>query len=292
MGRTEPLAISSRFEFPDLATAQRSANVDYHEPNGFDCGGGGGVDAASIPEPVGARRASRVLRESLSTWFPVHLGCEVAGPIGPPPGEFFWMSSSCPAGTRPVFRSGKWFPRTSFRLRSSRSWPPRNSSKFGAPGSRRTPTACSPASASDDFAWRGRILRRHHFLDVDRPVQFSRYVDEIISTSNLQLRSPAYLREAGSRNIFDSMSAQAIRIQHRWHEWVSKLLDDPLAKSILKDLKESGYAVPLFELCGRIDGSSPEAVRWAWIVDRLSRGFRGLPPDDVGIDGRLSSGGS
>jgi Helicase conserved C-terminal domain len=114
----------------------------------------------------------------------------------------------------------------------------------------------------DDFAWRARILRRHHLLDADRPSEFSRYVDEVFSGHELAMALSRALHEVG----FDGYLRldEALRrfvIQHRWQEWVAQLLHDPLAKSILRVVTESGGVLPLSALSGRIERSKPEAVR-------------------------------
>jgi hypothetical protein len=120
----------------------------------------------------------------------------------------------------------------------------------------------------DDFAWRARILRRHHLLDADRPSEFSRYVDEVFSGHELAIAISRVLHEIG----FDGFVRldEALRrfvIHFRWQEWVCRLLRDPLAKSILRVVDESGGALPISELSGRIERSKPEAVRR--VTDKL-----------------------
>jgi len=114
----------------------------------------------------------------------------------------------------------------------------------------------------DDFAWRARILRRHHLLDADRPLEISRYVDEVFSGYELAIEISRVLREVGFEGYLRLDEAlRRFVIGPRWQEWVAQLLGDRLAKSILVIVQESGGALPLAELLGRIEGSKPEAVR-------------------------------
>ena len=116
----------------------------------------------------------------------------------------------------------------------------------------------------DDFAWRARILRRLHLLDADRPSEFSRYVDEVFSGHELAIAVSRVLREVGVEGYvrLDEGLPRFV-IQHRWHEWVSKFLGNPLVTSILGVVREIGGAIPLSELSGRIEGTEPELVRGA-----------------------------
>ena len=121
---------------------------------------------------------------------------------------------------------------------------------------------------TDDFAWRARILRRHHVLDADRPSEFLKYVDEVFSGHELAIAISRVLREfefQGHMRLDEAL--RRFVIQPRWQEWVSKLLRHPIAKSILTAVRESGGALPIAELPGRIERSKPEEVRP--VVDEL-----------------------
>ncbi len=122
---------------------------------------------------------------------------------------------------------------------------------------------------TNDFAWRGRILRRVHLLNANLPSELSRYVDEVFSRTDLVQAIAAILQTVGISEDYYRLDEllQRFIIDHRWHEWVTLAHAEPLAKSILKAVKEAGAPIPLLELCGRIAGTNPEKVRL--VVDQL-----------------------
>ncbi len=120
-----------------------------------------------------------------------------------------------------------------------------------------------------DFAWRGRILRRMHLLNADLPSELSRYVDEVFFRTDLVQAIVAILQTVGFSEGYYRLDEllQRFIAGHRWHEWVTLALAEPLAKPILKAVKEAGASIPLLELCGRTGGTKPEKVRA--VVDQL-----------------------
>ena len=120
-----------------------------------------------------------------------------------------------------------------------------------------------------DFAWRGRILRRMHLLNADRPSELSKYIDEAFFRSDLVQAIVAILQEVGFSEGYYRLEELLERFinSHRWHELVARAFAEPLAKPILKAVKEAVRAIPLLELCGRIGANKPEKVRA--IVDQL-----------------------
>jgi hypothetical protein len=122
---------------------------------------------------------------------------------------------------------------------------------------------------TNDFAWRGRILRRMHLLNAGLPSELSRYVDEVFSRIDLVQAIAAILQTVGISEDYYRLDEllQRFIAGHRWHEWVTLALAEPLAKPILKAVKEAGASIPLLELCGRIGGTKPETVRA--VVDQL-----------------------
>jgi hypothetical protein len=120
-----------------------------------------------------------------------------------------------------------------------------------------------------DFAWRGRILRRVHLLNAELPSELSRYVDEVFSRTDLVQAIIGILQTVGFAESYYRLDEllQRFITGHRWHEWVTLALAEPLAKSILKAVNEAGAPIPLLELCERIGGTKPEKVRS--VVDQL-----------------------
>jgi hypothetical protein len=121
---------------------------------------------------------------------------------------------------------------------------------------------------TEDFAWRARILRRLHLLDADRPSELLRYVDEVFSGQELAIAISRVMREfefEGYMRLDEAL--RRFVIQDRWQEWVSSLLRQPIAKSILSVVRESGGSLPISELTGRIERSKPEDARR--VVDEL-----------------------
>jgi hypothetical protein len=124
-------------------------------------------------------------------------------------------------------------------------------------------------AGTDDFAWRGRILRRMHLLDAHQQSEFSKYVEEVFYGSDLLRVISDMLRRVGFEGYFYQLDDLIRRhvISHRWQEWVAQFVDNPLTKPILELVTESGGAIPLCELIGGIKGSTPDAVRP--VVDNL-----------------------
>ncbi len=126
-----------------------------------------------------------------------------------------------------------------------------------------------PANGIYDFAWRGRILRRMHLLDRHQQSEFSKYVEEVFYGVDLLQVVSRVLREAGFEGHYYRLDEIIKRYitGHRWHEWIARSIKNPLAQPILLLVKESGGAMPLFELTTAIKGSEPDEVRAA--VDQL-----------------------
>jgi Helicase conserved C-terminal domain len=120
-----------------------------------------------------------------------------------------------------------------------------------------------------DFAWRGRILRRMHLLNADLPTELSKYVDEVFFRTDLAQAIVAILQTIGFSEGYYRLDELLERfiISHRWHDFVTRAFAEPLAKPILKAIKEAGAPIPLLELCGRIGRNKPEMVRA--VVDQL-----------------------
>ncbi len=124
-------------------------------------------------------------------------------------------------------------------------------------------------TGTSDFAWRGRILRRMHLFSSDRPSELSRYVDEVFFRTDLVQAIVAILQTVGFSEDYVRLEVLLERFikGHRWHELVARAFAEPLAKPILKAVKEADAPIPLLELCGRIGGTKPEKVRA--VVDQL-----------------------
>ena len=125
------------------------------------------------------------------------------------------------------------------------------------------------SAETSDFAWRGRILRRLHLLDAHQQSQFSKYVEEVFYGFDLLQVVADVLRQAGFEAYYYQLDDVIKRhvIGHRWQEWVTQAIQNPLAQPILKLVKESGGAMPLSDLIGGIKGSEPDEIRSA--VDQL-----------------------
>jgi hypothetical protein len=124
-------------------------------------------------------------------------------------------------------------------------------------------------TGTDDFAWRGRILRRMHLLDAHQQSEFSKYVGEVFYGTDLLQVIMNVLRKVGFDGYYYQLDDLIRRhvIGHRWQEWVTQFIDDPLTTPILKLITESGGAMPLFELIGGINGTKADEVRA--VVDKL-----------------------
>ena len=124
-------------------------------------------------------------------------------------------------------------------------------------------------TAISDFAWRGRTLRRMHLLNADLPSELSKYIDEAFFRTDLVQAIVAILQTVGFSQGYYRLEELLERFinSHRWHELVARAFAEPLAKPILKAVKEADAPIPLLELCGRIGGNKPEKVRA--IVDQL-----------------------
>jgi hypothetical protein len=124
-------------------------------------------------------------------------------------------------------------------------------------------------TGADDFAWRGRILRRMHLLDAHQQSEFSKYVEEVFFGSDLLQAIASVLRGVGFEGHYYQLDDLIRRhvVGHRWQEWVVQAINNPLTKPILKLVTESGGAIPLLELVGGIKGSKPDEVRS--VVDKL-----------------------
>ena len=147
-----------------------------------------------------------------------------------------------------------------------------------------------PGNGTSDFAWRSRILRRMHLLDPHQRSEFSKYVEEVCYTIELVQTLSGILRKVGFGGHYYQLDDIIKRyvVSHRWHEWVVRSIENPLAQPILKLVKESGGAMPLFDLTSAIKGSKPDEVRQvARPARRPSGPRRGFPPPDFRIDGRL-----
>jgi Helicase conserved C-terminal domain len=123
-------------------------------------------------------------------------------------------------------------------------------------------------AGTSDFAWRGRILCRMHLLDAHQQSEFSKYVAEVFHPRDLLQVISGVLRQVGFEGYHQLDDVLKRHVTgHRWQEWITQAIDCPLAKPILNLVKESGGAMPMLELTGRIEGSEPNEVRSA--VDQL-----------------------
>ena len=103
------------------------------------------------------------------------------------PDAIFWMSSSCETENRDAFSDAAFV--------TSDKFPPPILEELAAAGFveiRRAKFSTDierviVGAGTDDFAWRARSLRRHHLLDADRPLEISRYVDEVFSGYELAI---------------------------------------------------------------------------------------------------------
>ncbi len=131
--------------------------------------------------------------------------------------------------------------------------------------------------ASRDFATRIRTLRRFCLLNTDRPGELAKYVHQVFFTHQLTTVLDNVLRNVGVEG-FPRLD-EALRryvTSHRWPGWIVESLKNPAAKRILEVVREAGRAIPLAELPGRIEGTSPDVVQL--LVDELI-GFLALFED-------------
>ena len=77
----------------------------------------------------------------------------------------------------------------------------------------------------DDFAWRARILRRHHLLDSNRPSEFSRYVESLKSHLAFMENNPLYIGHAPDQVAVFRSGQRVPRLEEELEAAGKRLLD-------------------------------------------------------------------
>ena len=174
------------------------------------------------------------------------------------PARYFLHAVKLPDQDPNPYGSPPSHPETTFRRTFWTSSSPPASS-----GSRRRSAATVDrvlaGVGTNDFAWCCRILRRMHLLNADRPSELAKYVEEVFSLGDLSYAISAVLHKVGFAERYFRLDELLERFVtgHRWQEWVSQALAEPLAISILKLVKEFRGPVPLLSCAGRSGESSP-----------------------------------